>query len=116
MVVILRTIVMKMLQKLKHVVSMTVNSVMVIFVLVSYCFIFLVFYPIFPALVSPFLRQAEFLYFLLGMVFLYILPLVVITITYGGIILHLHRNKFATVMAKRGSLFKMTGRMSREYS
>ena len=33
----------------------------------------------------------EFLYFFLGMIFLYILPLIVIILTYGGIICHLHR-------------------------
>ena len=36
-------------------------------------------------------RQGEFLYFLLGMIFLYIFPLCVIIVTYGGIIFHLHR-------------------------
>jgi gonadotropin-releasing hormone receptor len=36
-------------------------------------------------------RLYEFLYFLMGMIFLYILPLLVIFVTYGGIIIHLHR-------------------------
>ena len=36
-------------------------------------------------------RLYEFLYFLMGMIFLYILPLVVILVTYGGIIIHLHK-------------------------
>ena len=36
-------------------------------------------------------RLYEFLYFLMGMIFLYILPLLVILVTYGGIIIHLHR-------------------------
>ena len=36
-------------------------------------------------------RSAEFLYFLLGMVFLYALPLLVIVVTWGGIVFHLHR-------------------------
>ena len=31
------------------------------------------------------------MYFFLGMIFLYILPLIVIILTYGGIICHLHR-------------------------
>ena len=36
-------------------------------------------------------RLYEFLYFFMGMIFLYICPLVVIIVTYGGIIIHLHR-------------------------
>ena len=36
-------------------------------------------------------RLYEFLYFFMGMIFLYICPLVVIIVTYGGIIMHLHR-------------------------
>ncbi len=52
-------------------------------------------------------RRGEFLYFLLGMVFLYILPLVVITFTYGGIILHLHKKKVVSVVG--GGLFRRGG-------
>ena len=36
-------------------------------------------------------RVYEFLYFLMGMIFLYILPLLVILVTYGGISIHPHR-------------------------
>jgi hypothetical protein len=36
-------------------------------------------------------RLYEFLYFFMGMIFLYILPFVVIIVTYGGIIIHLHK-------------------------
>ena len=36
-------------------------------------------------------RLHEFFYFLMGMVFLYVLPLLVILVCYGGIIFHLHR-------------------------
>ena len=36
-------------------------------------------------------RTYEFLYFLMGMIFLYVLPLLVILVTYGGIIIHLHK-------------------------
>ena len=36
-------------------------------------------------------RLYDFLYFFMGMIFLYICPLVVIIVTYGGIIIHLHR-------------------------
>ena len=35
-------------------------------------------------------REYEFLYFLMGMMFLYVLPFIVILVTYGGIIWHLH--------------------------
>ena len=44
-------------------------------------------------------RSAEFLYFLLGMLFLYALPLLVILVTWGGIVVHLHRvSKFGHAM------------------
>ena len=36
-------------------------------------------------------RLNEFLYFLMGMIFLYVFPLLVILVTYGGIITHLHK-------------------------
>ncbi|TRY76820.1 hypothetical protein TCAL_03506 [Tigriopus californicus] len=36
-------------------------------------------------------RHGEFLYFFMGMIFLYILPLLVILFTYGGIVFHLHQ-------------------------
>ena len=36
-------------------------------------------------------RLYEFLYFLMGMIFLYVFPLLVILVTYGGIITHLHK-------------------------
>ena len=45
---------------------------------------------------SNYRRQYEFIYFFMGMIFLYILPFIVIVVTYGGIIWHLHtktRNK-----------------------
>ena len=35
-------------------------------------------------------REYEFYYFLMGMIFLYVLPFIVILVTYGGIIWHLH--------------------------
>ena len=36
-------------------------------------------------------RSGEFLYFFLGMLFLYVIPLIVIIVTYGGIVFHLHK-------------------------
>ena len=49
-------------------------------------------------------RLYEFLYFLMGMIFLYILPLLVILITYGGIIIHLHKksSSLSTYIKKIG--------------
>ena len=44
-------------------------------------------------------RLYEFLYFLMGMIFLYVLPLLVILVTYGGIIIHLHK-KSSTCIKK----------------
>ena len=44
-------------------------------------------------------RLNEFLYFLMGMIFLYVLPLLVILVTYGGIIIHLHK-KSSTCIKK----------------
>ena len=65
----------------------------------------------------PHYRQGEFLYFLLGMVFLYILPLVVITFTYGGIIFHLHRKKVVTVIGNAGgNLFRTAASRGRSRS
>ena len=46
-------------------------------------------------------RLQEFLYFFMGMVFLYILPLLVIIVTYGGIIIHLHKKSSPLTCIKR---------------
>lgn len=56
-------------------------------------------------------RQGEFLYFLLGMVFMYILPLIVIIVTYGGIVYHLHK-KGVTVHRPEGMVCPDEGMMT----
>ena len=53
-------------------------------------------------------RTQEFLYFFIGMFFLYILPLLVIVLTYGGIIVHLHSKKVVQVV-KRNARFPEDG-------
>ena len=45
-------------------------------------------------------RLYEFLYFFMGMIFLYILPLLVIMVTYGGIIKHLHQKSASKKKSK----------------
>jgi len=47
-------------------------------------------------------REAEFLYFFVGMFFLYILPLLVIVFTYGGIVWHLHSKRVAAGRQRLG--------------